>query len=485
MKVYVHKLFSFLIHLLAGVLSSFITVLLIYFNQKAGLHHAVVLLVILVLYLLRTMLWRKQITIPRSVILFSFFLIILSGWFGPQFIYWIRPFTFYISGIAIGTILIFVLASNAIHFSRSGRYYLYYPVFLLGYQIGNLIQPEILQYIIFSLAVLTVGYTLFFVSFSYISRILVAGTLILSTILFFRISVPIVFYEEQHNYEDKVILTAETQYHHLVITQWHKDYWFFIDGLKNISSIDEYLYYEPMAHSVFKIAEKIQDVLVIGGENGCLIREIDKWEQVGQIDVISYDTLLRNLGVGNPYFTTMNKGSYALKKVQIIHEELLGYLSDAVKKYDAIFIDLPDPRSIETNQYYTIEFYELIINRLNRNGIMITQAGSPYFATQAFYAIGGTIEAVGFDTLPIHNQVLTLGEWGWYICSMDWERDWMKERLLRPTEMPVETKWFNNDATKLITAFGKPYYDTLQVGINSLENPSVYQYYLKGNWNLN
>ena len=119
------------------------------------------------------------------------------------------------------------------------------------------------------------------------------------------------------------------------------------------------------------------------------------------------------------------------------------------------------------------------------DGVMITQAGSPYFATQAFYAIGQTIKSAGFDILPIHNQVLTLGEWGWYICSVSQDQGTMKEKILSSNEMDVSTRWFNQEAAFLITAFGKTYFDTLNVGINSIDNPLVHQYYLKGNWVMN
>ena len=173
------------------------------------------------------------------------------------------------------------------------------------------------------------------------------------------------------------------------------------------------------------------------------------------------------------------------EKVQVVHEELLRYLSNSNAKYNAIFIDLPDPRSVNTNQYYTLEFYYLIRDHLEEDGLMITQAGNPYFATHAFFAIGHTMEAAGFNILPIHNQILTLGEWGWYVGSDYWESDSMKEKLLQNNERTIETRWFNDEAARLITSFGKTYSDTLHLQINTLDSPSVHQYYLKGNWNLN
>jgi len=295
----------------------------------------------------------------------------------------------------------------------------------------------------------------------------------------------LVYFPEQRSYEDKVLYSANTQFHKLIITQWQEDYWVFIDDLKNLSSIDDFLFYEPMAHSVFNVGNQISDVLVIGGENGCLIREIVKHKEVKQVDVLSYDTLMRNIAKNVPILADINQDAYSHKQTNIINEDLIEYLSSSSKKYDAIFIDLPDPRSIETNQYYTREFYLLVQQSLNDKGLMITQAGSPYFATSAFLSVGETIKNAGFHTLPLHNQILTLGEWGWYLCSLDLSEGSIKEKLLENHRPNVDTRWYNQEAVGLLASFGKADMDTLVPKINTLENPIVYRYYLKGNWDLN
>lgn len=379
-------------------------------------------------------------------------------------------------------IVLVAITSEMLADQKTMRFPWYFGAFMAAFIIGYMLPWDIIQYFILVLSVL--------VTVLYLSRLLVwmkvsaLTSLVLLFTAFFFFSKPLNFHEEQVNYEDKVLYSAETQFHKLVITKWHQDQWVFIDKLKNLSSIDEYLFYEPMAHSVFRVGNEINNVLVIGGENGCLIREVLAHESVQRIDVISYDTLLRNIGMEVEFFTELNQHAYKDQKVQILHENILEFVSRSNRKYDAIFIDLPDPRSIETNQYYTLEFYERIKNILAEKGVMITQAGSPYFATQAYFSIGWTIEKAGFYTLPIHNQILTLGEWGWYVCSLEMEKNVMKYRMTARSVQDIETKWFNEEAAKLVSAFGKIESDTSNLGINTLENPLVYQYYLKGNWEL-
>lgn len=473
-----------LLNLLSGLIVAFLASLLIYFKQKELFHHVLILVSVFGIYVSSHSFRDWIMDTPNFIKAASLIILLLICWFGPQFLYQIRPYTFYISGFAIGSILIIGFSSTILSSIQPTKYLLNFILFLSGYVIGYFISPDMLQYLIFGLSILVAIYFSIILLLKPFCKALVSGAFISCVMVFWWFSAPIIQFEEQSNYEDKVLFSTETQYHKLVVTQWHQDHWFFIDELKNIGSIDEYLYYEPMAHSVFKIAEELEEVLIIGGENGCLVREVLKHDQIKNIDVISYDTLLRKLGVENQYFVEMNKGAYRNGKVQIVHEEILPFISNSTKKYDAIFIDLPDPRSIETNQYYTIEFYTIARNVLADEGIMITQAGSPYYATQAFYTIGRTIEEAGFNVLPIHNQILTLGEWGWYICSKKLKAEELKLSLIDKKELPIETSWFNQQAANLISSFGKTYNDSLNVTINSLDNPLVYRYYLEGNFNL-
>lgn len=476
-------IFSVILQILIGLIVAFLSSLLVYFKQKEVLHLGVVLFSVLAVFYTNHLLSSKAIKTGNPYKVVLLILLFLVGFLGPQFVYQIRPYTFYISGFALAGVVITALASNTLNDNKSINFPWKIGIFLVTFFVGYFMSWHILQYIIIGLSILlAVDYI---VKANLPFKLAIVGSISLMCLVFWWFAKPIIHQEEQANYEDKVLFSAETQFHKIVITQWHRDHWIFMDKLKNVSSIDEYLFYEPMAHSVFKIGNGLDEVLVIGGENGCLIREILKHESVKKIEVISYDTLLRNFGVEQDYFTSMNQGAFKHEKVDIIHEDLIQFISSIDRQYDAIFIDLPDPRSVETNQYYTIEFYEMVIKILGEDGIMITQAGSPYFATEAFFSIGQTISKAGFSILPIHNQILTLGEWGWYICSKDLRLDYMKEQLVKFDIPEIETKWFNQEAARLVSAFGKTNNDTLNVGINSLENPVVYQYYLKGNWEMN
>ena len=53
----------------------------------------------------------------------------------------------------------------------------------------------------------------------------------------------------------------------------------------------------------------------------------------------------------------------------------------------------------------------------------------------------------------------------------------------------ISTQWINHEAMSLITSFGKNTYldknfESNTIEVNSIHNPVLYKYYLKGNWDL-
>ncbi|WP_017733093.1 polyamine aminopropyltransferase [Nafulsella turpanensis] len=299
---------------------------------------------------------------------------------------------------------------------------------------------------------------------------------------------PIVLYGEQRRYKDKIIFSAQSKYQKVVITQWQDDYWLFINGNQQLSTLDEAMYHEPLVHPAMKLQQQAKRVLVLGGGDGCAVREILKYSSVEEVKLVDLDPLMTDLGMNHPVLKELNQGALLNPKVEIINADGFIFLQQDSAYYDVIILDFPDPNNAELARLYSEEFYRMVHRRLKKNGVMVTQAGSPYFATRAFRCIDLTVQAAGFSTVPLHNQVVTLGEWGW-ILGMKEEvasRERIKKSLVNLEFKDVETRWINHEAMSLITSFGKDIYSigTDSVRVNKVNDPVLYRYYLNGNWDL-
>ncbi len=309
------------------------------------------------------------------------------------------------------------------------------------------------------------------------------GAVLLAGLVFAK---PIILHGEQRRYKDKVIYEEQSYYQRIVITQWKNDYWLYINGNQQLSSLDEQMYHEPLVHPAMQLFAQPKNVLVLGGGDGCAVREILKYPEVNEITLVDLDPAMTRLGLEHPVLQEMNLGALHHSKVKIVNDDAFHFLENTRQYYDVVIIDLPDPKSVELGRLYSMEFYKLAARQMRPNGVLITQAGSPYFATKAFRCIDRTMQASGFQTIPLHNQILTLGEWGWVLGVKTEQALALKERLHAMDFSGIETSWINREAMLLITSFGKDFFlpDSDSIRINTIHDPVLYRYYLDGNWDI-
>lgn len=294
----------------------------------------------------------------------------------------------------------------------------------------------------------------------------------------------IILYSEQSRYKDKIVYQEQSKYQNITITQWQEHYWLFINGNQQLSTFDEFLYHEPMVHPIMALTPEHKNILIIGGGDGFNVKELLKYKDVTTITVVDLDPAMTKLGKEFKGIVKYNESALHHPKVTIKNEDGFTFLEKNETFYDIIIIDLPDAKTIEINKLYSLEFYHLAYHALRPNGHIITQAGSPYYATKAFYCIDKTMKTAGFTNLQMHNQVLTLGEWGWVIGSKKYTKKQMIQQLKKTSFKKLNNKWLNQEAIPLITSFGKPLIDTSKVQINTINSPMLYKYYLNGNWDL-
>lgn len=373
--------------------------------------------------------------------------------------------------------LVKIIVQNA----GSKRVFLWFPAILAfapGMVCGLFDQPDWMPWLCFVLFCFIYA-GLFKGS---IARLLISSLATLAVGLWLSALLPKpVFFESQKWHHDKVVFSKKTNFQRLDITEWKGNHWFYQDGINHFSTIDSWLYFEPFVQPAMHIAPSRAKVLIIGGENGMIANALRLFRPA-RVDLLPVDGEYLKIAATNPYYTRQNEEVFARQMVNIVGIYAFQWLKNTRKTYDVIFIDVPDPTNIELNQYYSLEFYQLARQALVENGLIITQSGSPYFATAAFQSIEKTLAAAKFSVSSYHNQILTLGEWGWTMgikADVD-----LKSKLWNHDYARAETEWFNQEAMRMMLSFGKPCATTTQTAINSLKNPVIYRLYNQGNYQI-
>lgn len=282
----------------------------------------------------------------------------------------------------------------------------------------------------------------------------------------------IVEFLEQQLYEDRIIYREQSRYQRIVMTRNGDDIRLFLDGNLQFSTIDEYRYHEMLVHPVMSLARSHETVLVLGGGDGLVARELLQYADVEQIIIVDLDPAITDLARDYPLLREVNEDSLHNARVKIVNRDAYDFIQNGDGLYSVVIIDLPDPNNESLSKLYSEQFYRLLAQRLTPDGVIITQATSPYFARQAFWCIENTIAAADLHTLPLRAYVPSFGEWGFVIGSKTpigalSIPDDLDLRYLTPSVL-ADAQTFAPDTDKIETE------------VNTLDIPILVQYYLKG-----
>lgn len=160
-----------------------------------------------------------------------------------------------------------------------------------------------------------------------------------------------VFFDEVKMWDDRKTDKSEIRY---VETKSFGNI-LFMDGEVQLSTMDEHRYHETLVHPLMCRTGKDYDlnILVIGGGDGCAVREILKWkESLGSITVVDYDGEFV-LEYGMDRLSIVNDNAFDSPLVSYVCEDAISFLKQSKFKFDVIFIDLPDPDGPEMVALYT------------------------------------------------------------------------------------------------------------------------------------
>ncbi|KAI5407038.1 hypothetical protein KIW84_053338 [Lathyrus oleraceus] len=148
---------------------------------------------------------------------------------------------------------------------------------------------------------------------------------------------------------------------------------FVLDGALQLTEKDECSYQEMMTHLPLCSIPNPKKVLLFGGGDGGILREISRHSSVKHIDICEIDTML--IDVYKKYFPDIAIG-YKDPRVQLhVTDGTLFLKSVAKGTYDAIIVDAFDPIRSD-HELFETEFFELISKALRPGGVLCIQAES-------------------------------------------------------------------------------------------------------------
>lgn len=229
---------------------------------------------------------------------------------------------------------------------------------------------------------------------------------------------------------NEVLFEVNTDHQHLVI--FKNEQWgtvMALDGVIQTTEKDEFVYHEMMVHVPMLAHGQAKKVLIIGGGDGGILREVLKHQNVESVTQVEIDQQVIDMCI--KYLPNHSAGAYNNPKATIVIDDGVEFVNRCEDKFDVIISDSTDPMG-PGEVLFTSRFYQGIKNCLAEGGVFVAQNGvsfmqtdevvttskrlSPLFKEASFYSgavptyVGGIMTfAWATDNLELKNvDVATL-----------------------------------------------------------------------------
>lgn len=165
-----------------------------------------------------------------------------------------------------------------------------------------------------------------------------------------------------------------------------------LDGATQVMEKYEFQYHEPMAHIPLLSHPNPEQVLIIGGGDGGVLREVIKHPSVQRIDLVELDEDVINFS--KTFLQFCSQGSFDDPRVHVHIQDGRSFVESKNGFYDAIIMDMTDPRG-PSLKLYSQEFFQAVKNILKKGpSFFMMHSESPDCRPLAFARIHRTLKSV-------------------------------------------------------------------------------------------
>lgn len=172
---------------------------------------------------------------------------------------------------------------------------------------------------------------------------------------------------------DELIYESKTDHQHLII--FHNAAFgrvLVLDGVVQTTEKDEFIYHEMLTHVPLFAHGNAKRVLIIGGGDGGMLREVTRHPQVEQVTLVEIDQQV--IDMCRQYLPNHSGGAFDDPRASIVIDDGLKFIGACNEQFDVIISDSTDPIGPGEALFLT-DFYQGCKRCLAPDGILVTQNG--------------------------------------------------------------------------------------------------------------
>ncbi len=203
--------------------------------------------------------------------------------------------------------------------------------------------------------------------------------------------------------EDRVLYDSETDHQRLrVFENARFGRVLTLDGVVQTTEGDEFIYHEMLSHVPILAHGAAKRVLIVGGGDGGMAREVLRHASVEHCTMVEIDAGV--VAFSKEYLPALSDGAFDDPRLDLVIADGADFMAGGHEPYDVIIIDSTDPIG-PGEVLFTDTFYDHARKLLTPEGILVTQNGVPFMQPDE---LRGTMRA--FRAL--------FNDWGCYLAHV-------------------------------------------------------------------
>lgn len=263
---------------------------------------------------------------------------------------------------------------------------------------------------------------------------------------------------------DKVYYELQTEHQHLLI--FHNAKFgrvMALDGIIQTTEVDEFIYHEMLTHVPIFAHGHAKRILIIGGGDGGMLREVLRHKEVMHVTLVEIDGEL--VEICREHMPNHHQGAFDDPRTRIVIQDGIVFVKEHQEQYDVIITDSTDPIG-PGEVLFKDNYYAGCRRLLTPGGVLVTQNGVPFMqldeVTNTARNLSGIFKDWGFYTAAVPTYVGGIMTFAW--ASDDPQLRWVPlETLLdRYQSAGIETRYYHPEIHG--AAFVLPQYVRAAIG---------------------
>ncbi len=215
-----------------------------------------------------------------------------------------------------------------------------------------------------------------------------------------------------------------------------------IDGMTMVSERDEFVYHEMIAHVPLFVHPRPRRVLVIGGGDGGSVREVLRHRSVERCVLAEIDPLVVE---ASRRFLPLTAAKLSDRRCEVKIGDGVAFVRETAERFDVVIVDSTEPFG-PAKALFGPAFYKDVRRVLTDDGIVVSQAGSPFYEIATIKNLARLLKPVFpvSDAYLFNNLTYPGGLWAFTYASKGLRpvKDFRPARV-KAARLPL--RWYNAD----------------------------------------